>query len=441
MTLTPVPAPCRAAAASEIRRGALPAPPSSPAGKPLAELRARPRPAKALEGGSSAIPGQVPGTRPSHGRRQQAGFADARGGKPSDSRRGSSRRTREGHGGSAKTHLVLELELELGPEPRREGRPAPKPFKEGPHRRAFLLNTLGSILDGRRGGLGPDLLGATGYLPAVEGFAGERRRGRWKDQPPLVKAGWRLKAARLVLDPERSRLVTLNLADEEVAANDRAGRHLAALAGQVRKALLRDLGSPAFVSALELHKSHTASEHPVNPCYGGHAHLVLDLPEELLPVLERRLFRYAERSHAWALRRQGLEPSRIRQERRPDGSALLRLDLPGRTVGEGHLRRGGVGLAAHLARVDPDRVYRRTGRPGLEGALDYVAKDLHRFDRRLRDRGLRDGEGEGGDGRRVRGAEALHASGRVESEAMRLFRDPDEVHERFLAAVEAAGAR
>lgn len=398
-------------------------PASSAAPKPLAELHVRLRLVEPLEEGSSA-PGETP-----RGTQRETARGAGRGG-PQTSARGLHRaknarsRHKPKQAKRRKRPFVslftIELELELELESWQDLPPTPKPRRgAAPARRPVFTNALSTLAAWEEPRPDP-LAGAAAYRPALLGEA-LQRGGRWKDQRQAIKAGWRLKAARLLLDPRHSHLVTLNLADEEVEANARRHRHLAFLAGTLRKGLMRDLGSPSFVSALELHKSRTASRHPVNPRFGAHVHLILQLPEELIPIFKRRLFRYVERAHACTLRRHGLPPPRIRQERRRDGSIRLRLDLPGRTVGESHLGTN-VGLAAHITRIDPDRRFHGSGRHGLEGALDYTAKKLHRLNPRLRDLGLRCGEGEGG--RAVRG-EALHVSNDIDDLAKRLFGDPD----------------
>lgn len=254
---------------------------------------------------------------------------------------------------------------------------------------------------------------AFAYWPALAGFTGQRQ-GRFKDLPQAERAGWRLKAASLLLNPGRTFLITLNLADEEVLANEGKGHHLSRLAGEIRKALLDKLGSPSFVGVIELHHGRSGAA-DVNQRFGAHLHLLVQLDEAQLARLEPRLFAYLERAHGWAQHRQGLPPARISEQRRPGGTTELRLKLPGRTVGPGHLRTR-TGLAANITPIDPTKSF--NGRHGLEGALNYLAKDLHELDRRLGQRGLLDGAGEG---RRRTRSEALFASDDIRERAEQLY--------------------
>lgn len=390
------------------------------AAKGLAELNILLRPCPPEEEGSS---GSDRGARDNSGHSDGIGEAKGEAPRGAESEPGdesSSEQARAGEHGQAKGAITLVLQLEIG-----TGQPAPS---SGPVFTNALVSFLADL-----GGQGETPTGA-GYRPAVRGFA-DQRLGRWKDQSQLVKAGWRLKAARLLLDPAETALVTLNLPDEEVAANDGAGHHLSHLAGTIRKRLLRTVfdGAPAsFVGALELHQSRTGAAFPINPAYGAHVHLVIQVPADRARGLEEWLLRYVEKAHGMALRRYGQEAPKLRELRGPDGATRLRLDLPGRTVSTAHLRLNGTGLAANLAPVDPDRPFRRTGRYGLEGLLDYLAKDLHRLSKRLRACDLRCGEGPGG--RHVR-AQPLHASADVDDLAERLYMAPDAAYERLLAQI------
>ena len=42
----------------------------------------------------------------------------------------------------------------------------------------------------------------------------------------------------------------------------------------------------------------------VNPRFGAHLHLVVELDEDQIPEIARRLFTYLERAHGWVRRRQ-----------------------------------------------------------------------------------------------------------------------------------------
>jgi hypothetical protein len=175
------------------------------------------------------------------------------------------------------------------------------------------------------------------------------------------------------------------------------------LAGRLRKRLLgrvfRGTGiKPRFVAVVELHGGRVDSVHAANGRHGAHVHLLLEVPPPLLDRLLDWMVGYARELHGRAAARAGVQP---------------------RQVTPGLVQTPNTGLAANIVPVDQAKSFR--GSSGLAGALEYLAKHLPGYRRRLARRGLDGGASAPATGAAAKRVQPVWASDDLRDRAGRLF--------------------